>query len=182
MRYIVVRVFLDGKLFGIRVIARIYPHHFHPFRRLHRGLRLQNECPRRSAHGNRAAQFRDDVLQVRRVLTVGAVIRTIWQPTATRSSVCCTLVFVSIVSQVIMIAAPPDAFSANDDAATRRIAHHDFTGFPAIKNTGSRNTAYQMNSVRPISERNTVHFFGAKNHRLLTVRFRSALRTQSPVS
>ena len=36
-------------------------------------------------------------------LTVGAVIRTIWQPTLTRSSVCFTEAAVSIVSQVIML-------------------------------------------------------------------------------
>jgi hypothetical protein len=34
--------------------------------------------------------------------TVGAVMRTIWQPTATSSSVCLTDSAVSIVSQVIM--------------------------------------------------------------------------------
>ena len=34
--------------------------------------------------------------------TVGAVMRTIWQPTATRSSVCWTLAAVSMVSQVII--------------------------------------------------------------------------------
>jgi hypothetical protein len=35
-------------------------------------------------------------------LTVGAVMRTTWQPTATRSRVCWTLAAVSMVSQVIM--------------------------------------------------------------------------------
>ena len=36
-------------------------------------------------------------------LTVGAVIRTSWHPTFTRSSVCFTEAAVSIVSQVIML-------------------------------------------------------------------------------
>jgi hypothetical protein len=42
------------------------------------------------------------LLRLAASFTVGAVMRTIWQPTATSSSVCFTHSAVSIVSQVIM--------------------------------------------------------------------------------
>jgi hypothetical protein len=68
----------------------------------------------------RCAQFGDDGSRFAASFTVGAVMRTIWQPTATRSSVCFTLAAVSIVSQVIMDCMTTGVIAADDDAATGR--------------------------------------------------------------
>ena len=59
-------------------------------------------------------------------------MRTIWQPTATSSSVCFTLAAVSIVSHVIMDCIDDRMIAADDDAAVLRIADDDFAGFAAL--------------------------------------------------
>ncbi len=64
--------------------------------------------------------------------TVGAVMRTIWQPTSTRSSVCCTQAAVSIVSQVSMDCTTTGWSPPTMTPPCARIANDNFAGFAAV--------------------------------------------------
>ena len=63
-----VGVFLDGKFFGVGVVAGVHADDFHPLHSFHRGFRLEMDVGH-DGHGAAAfAEFGDDDLQVRRVL------------------------------------------------------------------------------------------------------------------
>ena len=91
------------ELLRVGVVAGIDAHLLHPFRRFHRGLGLEmNVGDDRHVAAARAQASGDMLCRFAASFTVGAVMRTISQPTATRSSVCPMDAAVSIVSQVII--------------------------------------------------------------------------------
>ena len=90
-RVFLVGVFPHREFLLIRVIAGIDAYFLDPFRRLHRGFGLEmNVRHQRDVAMPRARSPAAIFSRFAASLTVGAVIRTISQPTATRSSVCAT--------------------------------------------------------------------------------------------
>ena len=65
---LLVVVFLDGKFFGVGVVAGIHADDFDPFHRFHRGFGLEMDVGDDRHVAALLAQFGDDVLQIRRVL------------------------------------------------------------------------------------------------------------------
>src|ERR1039458_9683649 len=91
-------------------------------------------------------------------LTVGAVMRTIWQPTATSSRVCFTHSAVSIVSQVII--------NCTTMGGTRPIITPPRAGSPSITSREGRRRKEkgdsQKRSVLIVPQRRTLLLFDRK--------------------
>ncbi len=65
---LLVRVFLDRELLGIRIVARIDAHHLHPLGRFQGRVRLEMDVGHDRHQAITRAQFRDNIFQIRRVL------------------------------------------------------------------------------------------------------------------
>ncbi len=93
---------LNQEFFRVGVIARIDPDFLDPFRRFHRGFRFEMDVGHNRHIAAALAQTFDDVFEIAASFTVGAVMRTISQPTVASSIVCAIDASVSIVSHVII--------------------------------------------------------------------------------
>jgi len=81
----------DGELLFVGEVAGIDAHLLDPLRGFHGGVGLEVDVGDDGHIATGGVQLGADVLlKFRRVFTVGAVMRTISQPTLTRSSVCLT--------------------------------------------------------------------------------------------
>ena len=120
---LLVGVFLDREFLGVGVVAGIDADHLDPLRRFHRGVRLEMNVgdDRHTAAALRASSA-TMFCRFAASFTVGAVMRTIWQPTATSSSVCFTRP--RGVHRVAREHGLHDdrMIAADDDAAVARIA------------------------------------------------------------